>query len=399
MFSARAKRPVAMMCLLLAAAVVPGCTVTHKERQEKAEQHWNQVRSRVKLQLASQQIERGRIDEAIKFVDEALSLDDSSAEGYVLLGRCYLEQGKLAAARRSIERAVSLDFPTAPLMSLQGVLAERQGRLDDALLYYRQARGMDDSNVSYLIAEAECLVAVNRPEEAASLLRSSLVDYDNDPSIHALLGEIALRMGDEPLAAQSFRTALASGRYDETIAEEYALLATRSGDYTGALTVLERLMKSGDSEPADSVVLASAQCQLALNRTEAAKQTLTRFLNKHPDETRGWLLLARAGMATDDLPTMRRGADRARQLAPRSPEALLVDAYVCLREGRLDRAEDALKRVVAIDDSDVLAYCMLGETAQRAADQASAKRYYRRALEIDPHCAWARWALNAMGEV
>ena len=43
---------------------------------------------------------------------EALSLDDSCADGYEMLGRCYLEKGKLSAARRAV--AVRLPAREAP---------------------------------------------------------------------------------------------------------------------------------------------------------------------------------------------------------------------------------------------------------------------------------------------
>ena len=380
----------------LLVVAVGGCSMSHAEREQKAEHHWNAVRAQIKVQLAHQQFDHGRVPEAVSLLDEALDCDPENGKAYLLLARCHLEGGKLPAAARAAQKAADYTPPSAKLFNVRGLVAERQGRLEDALLMYRQARGMDDSDVTYLLSEAECLVALSRVEEADELLRANTASYGHDVSLGALLGEIALRQGNEREAARQFRMALGADSDDPVIAEEYAILAVRAGDYVGALRVLEPLLKERGKDATPSVVCAAAQSMLALNRTEVAKLTLTRLLLDHPDDLAAWVLLAKAGIMTDDRSTMQRAVRQAVRIAPGDPRTLWVEAYVSLREGETGRAERALTRLLVASQDDVLAHCMLGLAAQRTTDEVAARRHFQRALEVDPNCTWARSALRMM---
>jgi len=374
-----------------------GCSMTtHAERKEKAEQHWGRVRSGVKLQMARQQFERGQTAEALRFLDEALAWDRENAEVFLLLAQCRLEEGKLAAAQRAIDQAVRYSAEPKPLIiAMQGLIAERRGDYAQAAEFYGQARALDDTQVDYLVSEAECFVSQGKITEARELLRANLLEYDNNPSLHAVLGEIALREGDNATARAEFRAVLAAGKYDPMIAEEYALLAVRSGQYHEALTVLEpHIREQGESRVPPSVLRATAECMLALQRTEPARKLLTKAVEVNRDDVHAWLLLARCGIALGDVHTTRRAADQVNRLAPQDPQSLMIEAYARVQEGRLDAAEQVLRQALKRDDQNALVYCMLGLVAERGKDPAAARSHYRAALRVDPACAWAQAALR-----
>jgi Tfp pilus assembly protein PilF len=383
--------------LLLAGAA--GCSMTHQQRKMKAEEHWGQVRAKVKLQMARQQFERGHTDDALDFLDEALTWDKQNPEAYLLLARCRMEQGKLSAAERAIKRAVRFGPHDDPrIAATRGMLAERRENLAEAIGFYQEARAADDTEVSYLISEAECLVAQSNPQAARALLEAEAANYDDDPSIHALLGEIALRAGDAVGAARAFQSVLATGEYNPVIAEEYALLAAGQGRHRDALTVFERLIeKQGEGNVAPSVLRAAGECMLALRQTEPAKRLLHRITRRDPDDAAAWVLLARAGIATRDAQTTRTAAEQLRRLVPRDPQTLIIDAYASLQEDRFATARKSLEAALELDGKDVLAHCMLGLVAERTDDLAAAREHYRAALALDPDCVWARSALARMG--
>jgi len=375
-----------------------GCSMTHAERKAKAEEHWGEVRAGLKLQMARQQFDRGFIDEATKLIDEALAWDRENAEAYLLLARCRLEDGKLAAAERAIALAVEYGpGDHSGIAATQGLVAERRGNYAAALEHYRRARKLDDTRVDYAISEAECLVAMSQTREARALITTLLPDYDNDPSLLALLGEIALRDGDKAAALQAFRNVLAAGRYDPVIAEEFALLAVRAGQYHDALAVLEPLMaKQAPGDLPASVLRAASECMLALHRPEPAKKWLRLAVERNSEDAQAWLLLARAGIATGDAHTTRRAADQLQRLAPQDPQSLLIESYACVQEGHLAKAQATLRSALQRNSQDALALCMLGLIAERVDDFASAHSYYEQALRADPTCTWAQAALKRL---
>ncbi len=377
-------------------AAVTGCSANHQQRRVQAEQHWNEVRGKIKLQLARQQFEHGLVDESVSYLEESLGWDTKNVDAFMLLAECRLSQGRIQAAERAIEQAYELDRQNAKVLSVRAMIAERTKRFADALRDYRLARSIDDTEVSYLIAEAECLVAMGKSQEALRLLETTKLYYDNNPSLLALSGEIALRLGDEDAAEQAFRAVLAAGHYTPVIAEEYALLAVRSHRYAEALTVLQPLFDKHGDQMASSVVRAVAKCMLELNRPESVKMTLRDVLKNNPDDYAAWILLAKAGIKSKDMGTARRGASNAERLSPNDPQTLLIVAYVKLREKNFAAANRALNKLVAQNDRDVLAHCLLGLVSIKTQDLAAARNAYKRALSIDPDCHWARTALQRL---
>lgn len=375
-----------------------GCSMTHQQRTKQAEQHWGQVRAKVKLQMAEQQFDRGQTAEAMKLLNEALAWSPENSGAQLLLARCLLEEGKFSAATRAIERAAECsDRDDAAIASIQGLIAERKGNLDAAIEYYRKAREIDDTVVGYLTSEAECLVAQSKTHEARALLNDELLNYGNDPSLYALIGEIALRDGDNIAAEQAFRSVLATGDQDPVVAEQYALLAVRTGQYHEALSVLEPLIaKKGEKNVSSSVLCAAGESLLALQRTEPAKRMLRNLLERDPDNADAWMLLARAGIATKDVHTTRSAATNLRRLAPRDPQTYVIDAYACVQEERFTAADKSLRDALALDQQNVTAHCLRGLVAEREQNPDAARGYYQRALSIDPHCTWASAALQRL---
>ena len=118
--------------------LVPACSEIHKGHQAQAEQHWKEVRAKVKFQLARQQYESGLVEDAASSVSEALALDPFCADYHVLLARCRLEQGQVMSAERTIELAAGLDADSSELAYVRGIIAERRGQFEQALEFFQK---------------------------------------------------------------------------------------------------------------------------------------------------------------------------------------------------------------------------------------------------------------------
>jgi tetratricopeptide (TPR) repeat protein len=379
--------------------LVAGCQQpAHQERQAKAQAHWNQVRAGIKVQLARQTFERGQIAEALRIVEEALAADPDNVAGRVVLAQCRLEQGQVAAAQRAMDQAAAIEVTgpaRAELEFVRGQIAEARGEHNEALQAYEQARLLDDTRPVYLTSAAQCLMNLRRPQDALALLQENAVDYGKNPTIYAMIGQIALSTGDKTLAEQAFRQVLSTGEFNPVIAEEYALLAADQGRYEEVLSVLAPLKAAaGDLSP--SATLAAARAMLAMGQTEPAKRELTRLLQRNVDDLAAWYLLGHAGILSDDLPTMVRSAAEAKRLAPEAQQTLLLESYAMLKEGRAVEAQAVLQRLRDLDNDDSLVHCMLGWAAIRRNDVPAARQHFRRALEVDPACAWARTELSRL---
>ena len=82
--------------------------------------------------------------------------------GYVVLARAYLEQGSPGKAERILQDAAAAEVQPASLCYTYGVVLEQQGRSGEAYEKYAEATKLNPHESDYLIAEAECLVAMSR---------------------------------------------------------------------------------------------------------------------------------------------------------------------------------------------------------------------------------------------
>ena len=375
---------------LLAAAA--GCeTTTHRQHCDQAQGRWNRVRARVKRQLATQQFEAGHTREAVASAEEALGLDPADAETYVLLIRALLEAGDLSAAERALKAAEAMDLDSPELTYLRGVLAERSQRLSSALEHYRRAQQLDPSQMDYLVAEAECLVALHRPEEARRRVLESLDRFDRDGTLDTLLAEISLMLGDDRTAVAALRRAMPLVGADPLVAEEFGLVLVRLGRFAEALSVLKPLIEDR-SGPGSSgaAVRAAAQCYLELGRPDEAATLMGQWLRDHPEDGPAWLLQARAALARGDLLTARRAAETAARTAPRAAEAHLLHGYVCWRQGRRDQAQASLERALRLQPDDALAHYLAARVLAENGKTDRARQHWDRAVQLDPQCTPAR---------
>ena len=383
--------------IVVVGAACSGCQITpHQQQREQAEQHWRQVRARIKRQLATQQFEMGQIEAAITTVQEALGLDPTAVDSYLLLSRALLEQGDLPGARRALAAAERMGLGSAGLLYLHGVISERSRQLAEALDFYARARRLNPDEKDYLAAQAECLVALGRPEEGRQQIRESIDRFDRDGTLETLLAKISLILGDQEAALVAFQRALPLVGDNDLVAEEYGLLLFRMGRLAEAISVLQPLCERTGQEAPGGAVRALAECFLEIGQTEAAATLLKGWLKRHPDDAIGWLLQARAAVAHGDLAMTRRCADAAWRLAPHDPQTCLAQGYVRWRLGDLPGALASLERSLSLDPISAPAHCLMGQVLADKGKTKDARHHWRRALQIDPRAAWASAGLRKL---
>jgi len=385
--------------VLLPVVLQFGC-VSHAERKANAEHRWNQVRARMKYDLASQQFDRGRADTALETVSEAIAADPTSPDLHLLLAHCYLEQGKLVSAREAAEEAKRLAPESAEAEYTLGVIAEHAERMETALEHYRRARQQDERNADYVVAEAECLAAMGRLVEAVELVSANLQRFDSDGTLETLLAQVSLLSGDKEAALQGFGAAIErsgcrierslSSAACATLIEEYGRLLSEVGRHTEAVALLYPYVEARRDAPT-SVITALCSSYLETARVSDAKRLLREEVDRSPDNATSWMLLARAFMMTNDWMTARQCVDRLVRLVPDRSEAQLMRGFVCWKQDDLQAAIDSLQRASELEPQDAFTYCLLGRVMEDTGRPGSvAAALYERALRIDPQLAWAR---------
>ncbi len=394
----------AVIAGLLLAVPHAGC-VSHSQRRVEAERRWNHVRAQMKYELASQQLQRGRIETAIETVNEAIAADPSSADMFLLLARCHLEKGELVSAQKAAEQARRRAPEAADVDYTLGVIAERGDDLGPALAHYHRARTRDQADADYLVAEAECLTALGRLDEAIALMSANMRHFDSDGTLEMLLGRLCLLAGDKKEALRNLGLAVQRSGCEPAnvedrggcmvLIEEYGRLLSHMGRDTEAVALLGPYTEAQPDAP-PSVVAALCASYLETGRASRARDLLREHVAKHPRNVRCWMLLARASVMTNDWITARRCADQLENLMPETGQAHLLRGYVCWKQGDLQTAIESLQEALASEPNDALAHCLAGQLSEDIGrPPAVARAHYERALKLDPQLAWAKHMLDS----
>ena len=378
---------------------IPACRTTpHEIDKQQAERRWNEVRSRVKYQLADQQFSRGLFEDAAANVTEALALDPTRPESFAMLTKCHLEMNKPASAQQAIDMARQLDLESAELHYMQGVLFEQRDRTDEAIEKYAKAQSLDPTKIDYLIALVENLVVQGHIEKARRVIQQEAARVDDDGSIAVLSAYIALLTDQVEEAAAHLRSAMAYGTKSDLVQLELGRILVRMHRYREALPLLQPLLARFDETERDGVLRrAAAACYMNEDEPGEAKQVLLNYARRHPNDAGAQLLLAKAALAQGDTMTALAAVTRAEKTAAHHPEVRFMRAVLHWKRGESDAAATLLGAIIDESPNDVDALCLLAEVRLLQDLPESARDQFERALRIDPTCAWAEAALRTIG--
>jgi len=363
-----------------------GCqTFGHDATKKQAAQRWSEVRARVKLQLSNQQCERGMFNDAALSASEAIGLDPHSIGAYEVLAKSQLEQGKPASAEKTLDAAKSQNCQSAELCYLRGVVIELRDDPSGALTEYQKAVELNPVNSDYLISLAECLVSLNRADDALALLDERADHLDAAGGVFALAAHIAELKGDRDGAITRYQRALALVPDHALIHEQLATLLMEKGRYEEAIDLLKPLLGK-DAPNSVSARKLLAACDLAIEDPASAKSLLIDYARAHPGDHATLTLVARAGLESKDLMTAGWAIDQLRRLHPDDAEASLLHATLLWQRGEANAAEIAVRRILDASPRDPAALCLLGAILESNQKISESRKYFEEAAAIDPNC-------------
>jgi tetratricopeptide (TPR) repeat protein len=291
-----------------------------------------------------------RIEDAKRYFNDLRGVPDYRSEAFYYLGRLAETENDFFQATRSYSRvtdgthAVEAQLRTARI--LYGEQNDREGAV-------RHLRDFGEANPRFatdmLVAQAQLLLEMDRPNEAMQVIDEALASTPDDPALHeahAQLYVIQAQNASERAALDEAEELLEEGldRYPDNTSLRYslALLYEDQDRNRKALDVLESL---AEENPDDAAILNAYGYLLTdhFNRHEEARDYIERALARDPDnaaiiDSMGWVLykLGDYGAAADYL-------ERAYRLE-QDPEiaAHLVDVRWQL--GQRDSARELLRQ-------------------------------------------------------
>jgi tetratricopeptide (TPR) repeat protein len=370
--------------IALVLALSAGCASNKATQKNAAKEQWNQARAGVLASLARDQYRAGNFDNCEKTIKEALALAPRSPQLHTLYAKLAIEQGHLELADSELKITRTLDPKDSTADYLSGVVQQRWANPKGALTCYEAALAKNPNELSYLLAKAETLVALDQSEQALTILQERVVYFEHSAAIRDAIGALLMQKGDVPAAIEMYRQATILVSDDPTLREHLALAMLQGGHAREAEEILSDLVKDDAFARRGDLWIALGEARLQGKETRTARDAFETAAQLEPASPQIFLCIAKVAMQTQDFRRVELALRKALSLDESSGEANLMLGYLRLKQDRFEEALHAFRRSATLDPSDSVSQCMIGFALNKLGHRDEAVRYYGRVLQSNP---------------
>jgi tetratricopeptide (TPR) repeat protein len=357
-------------------------------------------------------LQQGRLEEAKKKIQEELSQNPSSVEGYSLLGVVCTEEKSYKEALAAFQQGLTLDPHSTGIHNDLGNLYVVQGKIDLAEKEFREVLRLDPTNHDGEYNLGLVFLAKNKPAEAipylqrirpqtiASQLSLARAYLEAGKTAEGLktASDLSTQNKENVQVHFTLGTLLASEKQDRAaqVELEHANLlqpqtfeilfnlgevCLREGEYADAELALNRALKLKPESPEAMLLLARADSDQ--KKPVDALDLLVRAHKLAPQNTDVIYALARVSMSQnyyeDSIPLLESGL----KISPKRTDlhAALGESY--FMSGKAEKAIGEFKRLIELDPS-ARSYAFLGLSYRELGRFDEARKYFQEGLKKDP---------------
>jgi Flp pilus assembly protein TadD len=252
------------------------------------------------------------------------------------------------------------------------------------LEFYQQASAKAPTELAYLLAEAEMMVAMNHSAEALDMLKGKVVYFEHSGTIRDAVGQLLMEAGRYEEAVPMFREASILSEDDLGIHERLAMALFHTKRYRQSAEILSRLVQNDGYSKRTDLFLVLAQCQLAIGKPRDARYSVETATQLEPYNAHAWQCLGRASLECGDLRRAEMSLGRSAKLDASCGETYLLLGYTHLRQDKLSNSMADFQKASSLDQRDTVSMCMIGYALQKMGKSDQAMQYYAKALRIKP---------------
>jgi tetratricopeptide (TPR) repeat protein len=296
----------------------------------------------------------------VEALNKQITLDSTNPENYYQRSRYYLEKKEINKALSDIGKAIELNNRNADYYVTLADLYLAMGKIPNCLDALKKAEEIDPENNDALLKLAEVYLILKDYRNSFDYTKKAL-DHDlNNPVAYFIRGYAYMEQGDTTLAIKSFQVA-----------------ADQDQQYYNAYIEL-------------GLLYAAKKNPLAMSYLQTAVAI-------DPDRAEGYYLLGLAYQEQEIIPKAIETYEKLLVVSPEYKEAYYNLGYINLVYLHdFNKAIQYFDKALLLDPGYTDAYFNRGYSYELNGDFDSARKDYRKALEITPNYERAITGLNRL---
>jgi putative PEP-CTERM system TPR-repeat lipoprotein len=257
------------------------------------------------------------------------------------LAESYINAQDWNKAEEVIDDLLSIKSSNAYSNLLKATLRFQQQEFEDSFQLAENAiqNGLD-SKRAQLIAGASAL-KLNELERAYLYLRKAVIGLPKESSAYRMLAQTQLLLGYTNEAQQTLGAFDNVNLTDAGLFAETSLQLALKGDFEGAQTLMSKVApnqaKSGSYMLSDELMRAASNDKSALANLET-------LIEKDPNVSQAWVLLAMTHLSANDMTEALSTAKKWQETS--LDDGLMLEAVIYEKSNELEQAKSTLKKVL-----------------------------------------------------
>ena len=364
--------------------VCAGCQ-SQMENKKAAQERYNKTSAQMKLTMAQQQYDQGDYDQAAKTVQQCLSANPDNPGAYLLHGKLLLAKDQRDDAIEQLGLVLQHDKKLHEGWYWLGVAAQENGYYEKAREYYEKALLLEPTNVDYILAVADVLVAQGDCPEAIRLLTDKMAALPGDVSLKTASAELMWRAGKNEQAIELFKQVMLMTGNNSHIAEMLGYCYVFSSKWNQAADVFNKLLEQCTDDREKQLYLQMmALCSMNCGQYDRAISCYDKLTVIERNNADIWVKLGQASLGTGAAGRAFMCGQKALALQPGLPDAVALIGCAQYASGDYANAAKSFEKITADKKNAGLAWLMRARCYQQLGQNRRAEDAYKKAVETNP---------------
>ena len=345
-----------------------------------------QAYAAAQTRLAAVEFTRGQWTDARKRLDDTLRRQPTFMPGLMLKARFFLAENRLDEALAQANAAVEAAPQSAQAQFLLGRIYVATNQFDESVKAFNEVLRLNPRAAAAYLELARVQLANGNVDRSIQSARQAVAARPDDPDAHLLLARALIVGHDLAPAEAELKALIAKFPNAAAVYNEMGAWRLAKGDRAGANNAFQRAL----ALDAESITALSGMVQLdlAAKRSDDALAKVASAIMKNPADARVLMLASATYLATGDVDRAEQALRRVIEISPSNIRAYEMLGNLFMSEHKLEQARaefETMARRSRSRTAAVAAQTMVAITLEGQNKVADAQRTYEQILAASPH--------------